>query len=204
MPRTNRKTRHALQNIYAVTEAIQTSLPTKERSMKDDFELSGSEESPVRRKINTIKSLYEMGDIDDDARNAAERWLSDYLFSHLGYADFLHAPLPRDYIRGDIHTFHISRGKAGQRIAAVRENLGDCTHKRLVMLLVEESSFTTMGAKLYPDSPKSTSRARASAQSVLLLEQLACFYQKLRSRKRVGGPARHSKKYRPLQKGRLS
>lgn len=146
---------------------------TKERKKKDDYEKIAGK----LQKLNTIHALHNIGDINSEALNSAERWLNDYIFAHMGYADFLDMPLPKNYIKGDIHTFNLSRGKASARISAVRKNLGDCAHMRLIMLLINEWSFSKIGETLYPNISKSSSRAKASAQCALLLEQLTSFYK---------------------------
>lgn len=150
--------------------------PTTERTLKPDYETVGMGKRKRRVKAKTVQTLHESGDISGEAVTAANRWLEDYIFFKGGYADYLNDPLDRDYIRGNIHTFAVARGKAGGRIAEVRKALGPGSHMRLEMLLVESMSFSAIGQKLWPQKSQPDASKCARSQCVLLLEQLANFY----------------------------
>ncbi|GBQ06958.1 hypothetical protein [Saccharibacter floricola] len=167
--------------------------PTKERIAKDDYETFGKK----RLKLNTVKALHRAGDIGGEEVTAARRWLEDFVFADYGYADYTQEPLDKDYIRGNLHTFTISRSHASARIGEVQDVLGLCAHIRLKMLLVDELSFSAMGRELYPQKGKTEANAHARAQCALLLEQLAGFYlekhrEKLRARRAtIASQAKH-------------
>lgn len=150
--------------------------PTKERTHKPDYESVGTGKRKRRVKARTVQTLHESGDINGEAVTASERWLEDYLFFTYGYADYLGEPLDRDYITGNVHTFAVARGKAGARIAEVRNTLGSCSHVRLVALLVDGMSFSAIGKKLWPRKSRPEAAKNARSQCTLLLEQLATFY----------------------------
>lgn len=156
--------------------------PTKERTHKPDYESVGTGKRKRRVRARTVQTLHESGEISGEAVTASERWLADYLFSTHGYADYLNEPLDRDYITGDVHTFAVARGKAGARIAEVRDNLGLCSHVRLVALLVDGMSFSALGKQLWPQKSQPDASKNARSQCVLLLEQLAHFYVERRKR----------------------
>lgn len=147
--------------------------PTPERSAKSDFRTRQG----VTRVFTTVDALYAAEDIGDEEKSAAERWYRDYVFGDHGYADFLTQVREPDYIKGDVHTFAISRGHAKQRISLVRENLGMCAHVRLEMMLAREMSFTDMGRALFPSLSDARSRVKVSPQCALVLEQLVVFYR---------------------------
>lgn len=150
-------------------------LPTPERTLKPDYEWQDGK----RVKLNTLRALANSGDISGEAESAAKWWLCDFIFYTFGRLDIMGALLPDDYTPGDIHTFAISRGKAGERIGMVKAHLGTITHDRLVMLLVEEMSFTEMGRILFPNKG-TDARKHATAQCALILEQLAPAYTAVR------------------------
>lgn len=150
--------------------------PTTERTLKDDYETVGMGKKKRRVKIRTVQTLHESGDIGGEAVTAANRWLEDYIFFKEAYADYLKDPLDRDYIPGNIHTFAVARGKAGARIAEVRDALGSCSHVRLEMLLIEGMSFSAMGKQLWPNKARPDALKNARSQCSLLLEQLANIY----------------------------
>ncbi|MXV44346.1 hypothetical protein GS501_04705 [Saccharibacter sp. 17.LH.SD] len=150
--------------------------PTKERTLKPDYETIGSGKRKRRVKSKTVQTLHESGDIDGEAVTASERWLKDYLFSMHGYADYLKDSLPRDYLLGDAHTFALARGKAGSRVSEIQEQLGLCSHIRLEKLLVEGLSFSALGMILWPHKTRPEAAKMARSQCALLLEQLANFY----------------------------
>ncbi|MBF0885525.1 hypothetical protein HKD30_06935 [Gluconobacter sphaericus] len=146
--------------------------PTPERMAKPDFETVGGK----RIKLNTVNALHMAGDIDGDAVNAARWWICDYVFANHGYLDILNDVLPSDYVKGDVHTFAISRGNAAERIGMIRDRLGLCAHVRLEMMLARELSFSAMGAALYPDLGKALQRGKVSAQCALIVAQLPAAY----------------------------
>lgn len=153
--------------------------PTKERTLKPDYEQAGKK----RIKINTVNALHQAGDISGDAVTAAEWWYADYIKATHGHMDCLNEPLPRGYIKGDIHTYAISRGKAGERISIIREQIGLCAHLRLEMLLVREMSFSAMGRALFPQLGSSQARTKIAAQCALLLEMLSSVQKDMRKKK---------------------
>ena len=159
------------KNRHAARAEAQEIGPTIERTMKPDYEWIDGK----RVKINSVLALERSGDIGGDAVTAAKWWLCDYVFSHYGHLDILKDVLPEGYEPGNIHTFAISRGNAGERINRVRDKLGMVAHNRLVMLLVEELSFSEMGAILYPTKGREGRRA-ASAQCAFVLEQVCEAY----------------------------
>ncbi|QDH17421.1 hypothetical protein [Swingsia samuiensis] len=147
--------------------------PTPERTAKPDYETCGKK----RVKVNTLKALEQSGDITSEDVTSAERWYSDYILFTSGYADALHESKDSDYIRGDVHTFAISRGKAAERISLCRERFGLCVHLRLEMMLVNGLSFSAMGEKLFPDVASTQARAKTSAQCAMALQMLTAFYR---------------------------
>lgn len=150
--------------------------PTKERSLKPDYEMVGTGKHKQRAKSKTVQSLHDCGEIGGEEVSASERWLKDYLFAEHGYGDALLDPLPREVIKGDEHTFTFARAKAHTRIRAVRDHLGLCSHTRLKWLLVDGLSFSALGKKLWPHKGRTDAIAHVRGQCVLLLQQLAHFY----------------------------
>jgi len=154
--------------------------PTPERRLKEDYDdltLRGTK-LRERTRQNTVKALYDAGDIGADALNAAQWWYADYIFSTVGHLDLMQECLPENYLRGDVHTYAISRGHAGARISRVRERLGFCAHVRLELMLAREMSFSAMAGHLFPDLASSTARMKIASQCSLVLEQLAASYQR--------------------------
>ncbi|QDH16795.1 hypothetical protein [Swingsia samuiensis] len=147
--------------------------PTPERYQHSDFKTVNG----VIRIVNTVQSMYDSGDIGDDEVNAADRWYREYLFATAGIVE----QRPSDgrfKEKGDIHTWMLGRGKSSVRISDIREQFGLCTHVRLEMMLAREMSFSAMARYLYPAISAGRGRMKVSAQSALILEQLASFYKK--------------------------
>ncbi|UMM08437.1 hypothetical protein MKW11_14810 [Gluconobacter frateurii] len=159
--------------------------PTPERVAKGDYEWQGKK----RVKLNTVNALHMAGDIDGDAVTAAKWWICDYVFAHHGYLDILNDVLPSDYVKGDVHTFAISRGNAAERVGMIRDRLGLCAHVRLEMMLARELSFSAMAQALVP-SKGAQGRKVVSAQCALILEQLSDAYTQVRQEIR-GSIERH-------------
>ncbi|MFT8326713.1 hypothetical protein [Gluconobacter oxydans] len=149
--------------------------PTPERMAKGDFEWQGKK----RVKLNTVNALHMAGDIDGSAVTAAKWWICDYVFANHGYLDILNDVLPSDYVKGDVHTFAISRGNAAERIGMIRDRLGLCAHVRLEMMLARELSFSAMAEALVP-AKGTQGRKVVSAQCALVLEQLCDAYTQVR------------------------
>lgn len=152
--------------------------PTPERKAKDDYDDRNVRGNALRARArqNTVKALYDAGDIGAEALNAAEWWYSDWVFSTVGHLDLMDQSLPDDYEKGDVHTFAISRGHAGARISRIRERLGFCAHVILELMLAREMSFSAMARALMPDAGQSEARAKITGQCALILEQLAGCY----------------------------
>ncbi|GBQ90882.1 hypothetical protein [Gluconobacter albidus] len=149
--------------------------PTPERLEKVDYEWQGKK----RIKLNTVNALHMAGDINGDAVTAAKWWICDYVFANHGYLDILSDVLPSDYVKGDVHTFAISRGNAAERIGMIRDRLGLCAHVRLEMMLAKELSFSAMAEALVPDK-SAHGRRIVSGQCALILEQLCGAYAGVR------------------------
>lgn len=167
-PKPSRKT------AFVVPRAEDNS-PTPERVEKADYEWQGKK----RIKLNTVNALHMAGDIDGAAVTAAQWWICDYVFAHHGYLDILSDVLPTDYVKGDVHTFAISRGHAAERIGMIRDRLGLCAHVRLEMLLARELSFSAMAEALVPEKA-AHGRRIVSGQCALVLEQLSDAYTVVR------------------------
>lgn len=151
--------------------------PTPERMAKSDYDTIGRD----RRKSDTVKALSRSGDIGNEAVEAAGRWYVDYIMAAHGYQDCMKEMLPSDYERGNVHTYAISRGKSGARIALIRERLGLCAHTRLELMLAQELSFSAMARILFPKmGATATARTKVSAQCAIVLEALAATYREER------------------------
>lgn len=151
-------------------------MPTPERIAKDDY--FGAHDS--RKKCQNLLKLRNTGDIDSEAETMAERWLNDYQFSGFGYSDFMHTPTGADYIKGDVHTFAVSRGLAGERVSLVREIIGDVAHNLLVQVLFFDRSFVSVGRDLLPGTDDTTARKAIRERSLQLLQVLPSAYKTAR------------------------
>ncbi|PYD63548.1 hypothetical protein [Gluconacetobacter entanii] len=166
-----------------ITKEVQRTLDTvvtPERQRRSEWVTKGG----VPRVRTTVQALLNAGDIDQGAADAAERWYRDFVFGHYGYVEFAPDHENDTCTRHDSVSWQVVRAKAVGRIADVRDALGMCAHHRLRLMLVEEKSFSAMGPALYPRLSPSVSRGRVSAQCALILEQLADFYEKVRTRRK--------------------
>lgn len=99
----------------------------------------------------------------------ANRWYHDYVFSQSGILE-IDAELPEGYVKGDVHTFAIARGKAGERISLVRSMLTENEHRWLIFLLVREFSMSELGASLWPELCRTQQIARCEKQAEIVLK----------------------------------
>lgn len=150
--------------------------PTLERTAKSDYYGARSK----RKKCQNLLTLRKTGEIDSEAETMAERWLNDYQFSDFGYSDFMCAPIGPDYIKGDVHTFAVSRGLAGERVSLVREILGDASHALLVQVLFFDHSFAAVGRQLLPGTDDTTARKSIRQRALQLLQVLPGAYKTAR------------------------
>lgn len=154
--------------------------PTPERAGKSDYEDVKEGKISVRRKRNILDTLEKSGAIDGSVVTIANRWYADYVFSQSGILE-IGQDIPEGYVKGDVHTFAIARGKAGERISLVRHVIGENAHRWLVFLLIRQFSLSAIGASLWPDCCRQEQCARSSKQAQIVLEALAGWYIKARS-----------------------
>lgn len=147
--------------------------PTPERLAKGDYE--GPRDR--RRRASAVVALHAKGEIDGDAVHAAQRWYRDYAFGNLNHLEISKEDLPDEYMRGDVHTWAISRGKARARVSLVREVIGTCSHRYLEMVLVEGLSFSTIAGLVYPDMHRNSATTKVSQRIAAILTVLPTAYQ---------------------------
>jgi len=152
--------------------------PTAERIAKGDYEdTKAPKGKPTRRRAYTVQALHTKGDITSEAVEYAGRWVSDWNFARDGYTDGTAEPLPDGYVRGDVHTWFVSRGRASERLTRIREIIGDGAHERLLMMLGHGASFTEMAKVLIPELNISSATTRVSAQCATILNILPTTYR---------------------------
>lgn len=118
--------------------------PTRERTTKPDYETIGRQ----KRRATTLKALSAR--LSADALSEAENWLKDWMLAEHGYLDIMKnggAPA----LAGNVFTFNALQGKAWGRLNAFRRHAGRARYQLLVNLLGLGWSFTSLGAKLYPN-----------------------------------------------------
>ncbi|MFC0500074.1 hypothetical protein [Asaia krungthepensis] len=155
---------------------------TIERMAKDDY--FGAHDA--RKRCRNLFSLRQSGDIDSEGETMAERWRNDYEFAGFGYADFMREPMGADYVKGDAITFAVSRGIAGERVAIVREILGNPAHGLLVRLLHHDHSFAAIARDLLPAADTTTANKAIRQRAVQLLQILPGAYKAARKMQKDG------------------
>lgn len=169
-----------VQTLTKEAQRTLNAVVTPERQRRSEWRTAGG----VPRVRTTVQALVNAGDIGQEEVDAADRWYRDFVFGHYGYIEFAPDHVPDTVTRHDAVSWQVVRANAVGRIADVRDALGMCAHHRLRLMLVDEQSFSAMGSALYPRLSQSVSRGRVSAQCALILEQLAAFYDKARSRQK--------------------
>ncbi|WP_086653091.1 hypothetical protein [Acetobacter malorum] len=149
--------------------------PTPERAAKPDYDTVAEGKKTVRRKRCILATLERSGRIDGSVVTIANRWYHDYVFSQSGILE-IDAELPEGYVKGDVHTFAIARGKAGERISLVRSMLTENEHRWLIFLLVREFSMSELGASLWPELCRTQQIARCEKQAEIVLKKLVNAY----------------------------
>lgn len=148
-------------------------LPTIERMAKSDY--TGAPGN--RKKCRHLLSLRRSGDLDSEAETVADRWTNDFQFANFGYADFMRDVVPRDYIRGDVITFAVSRGIAAERIGIVRDTIGVAAHQLLERVLFREESFSSIARDMLPGMDKTSADKAIRQRTVMLLQVLPAAYR---------------------------
>ncbi|WP_062143440.1 hypothetical protein [Acetobacter cerevisiae] len=149
--------------------------PTPERAAKPDYDSVVEGKKTVRRKRSILATLERSGRIDGSVVTIANRWYHDYVFSQSGILE-IDAELPEGYVKGDVHTFAIARGKAGERISLVRSMLTENEHRWLIFLLVREFSMSELGASLWPEMCSRQQVRKCEDQAEIVLRRLASAY----------------------------
>lgn len=157
-------------------------LPTLERMSRDDY--CGAHDN--RKKCRNLFALRQSGDLDSEGETMAERWRNDYEFANFGYADFMREPLSSDYIKGDAITFAVSRGLAGERVALVREILGNNSHGLLVRLLFHDHSFASIARDMLAGADTTSANKAVRQRAVQLLQVLPGAYRTARTMQKNG------------------
>lgn len=142
--------------------------PTPERVGKADYETVKEGKFAVRRKRNILDTLEKAGAIDGPVVTAANRWYADYVFSESGIIE-IGQDIPEGYVKGDVHTFAIARGKAGERISLVRHVIGENAHRWLVFLLIRQFSLSAIGTSIWPELSEKQQVRNCSRQAVTVL-----------------------------------
>lgn len=159
--------------------------PTPERMAKGDFDAG----SPPR-VLTTVTAMLRSGDITQDEARAADRWYRDYQLAFLTGYTLSRYGQPNTYeaphedhdpntqrLRHDAVSFAVVRGQAAERISEIRSRLGVCGHQRLKMMLVDEMSFSDMGAIIFPRQARPNAITSMKSQCSMIVAQLNEFYR---------------------------
>ncbi|MFT9115233.1 MAG: hypothetical protein ABF443_14200 [Acetobacter malorum] len=150
--------------------------PTVERASKPDFDTEQIGKKLNRVKRDLLHRLEKSGAIDSGAVTAANRWHGDYVFSQSGVLE-INQEIPEDYVKGDVHTYAIARGKAGERVSLVRHVIGENAHRWLIFLLVRQFSLTSIGESMWPECCRQTQCKNAAKQAEIVLNMLSDIYR---------------------------
>lgn len=156
--------------------------PTPERSDKPDYEVCDGK----KRRVDNLRTLRNAKRIDSEAESIAERWHRDYLFAGFGVRDMTSNVAPSPDGPGDAHTHGLERALVAERLAYVHDILGNDAHDKLILLLIEEISFSAMAQELLPERSGEAARKEMAISCATLLKILptayrtACHLQKIR------------------------
>ncbi|MXV35631.1 hypothetical protein GS535_03545 [Saccharibacter sp. EH611] len=148
--------------------------PTPERSSKPDYE---KDEQGHKRRVDTLLTLRKAKRIDSEAESIAERWRKDYLFACFGARDIPSNATPSQDGPGDAHTRGLERALVAERLSYVHDILGDETHDKLILLLIEGVSFSAMAQELLPDRSGEAARKEMAISCATLLKILPTAYR---------------------------
>ncbi|WP_415489152.1 hypothetical protein [Acetobacter sp.] len=153
------------------------------------------------RVLTTVTAMLRSGDITQEEADAGERWYRDYqlayltgyTLSRLGQDNTYEAP-PEGHdpntlrLKHDAVSFSVVRAEAAVRISEIRCRLGMCGHQRLKMMLVDEMSFSDMGAIIFPRAARTNAITSIKSQCSMVLLQLAESYREKAksSREKIG------------------
>lgn len=160
---------------YEITHAADNG-PTPERAGKLDFDTEQVGKKLNRVKRDLLRRLEKSGAIDGDAVAAANRWYGDYVFFQSGVLE-IEQEIPEGYVKGDVHTYAIARGKAGERVSLVRHVIGENAHRWLIFLLVRQFSLTSIGESMWPECCRQTQCKNAAQQAEMVIKMLSATYK---------------------------
>ncbi|MFS8371247.1 hypothetical protein [Acetobacter indonesiensis] len=152
---------------------VQDNGPTPERAGKSVFKIVPGR--PAKEQT-VVDAMLAVGDITQDAANAADRWFRVWQFAYNGYKEFPEGHIQNTEIKHDDLSWLMTRADAVGELYDVRKALGVCSETRLRSMLVEKLSFRKIGEFMFPRVSTDLARKKIAAQCAFLLEQLSEYY----------------------------
>lgn len=141
---------------------------TPERQRRSEWTLQGA----APRVRSAVKTLLNSEYIDQDAADAADRWLRAYDLGKNDYVEYPPNHTPNTTVRHDAVSWQMLRAVSWREVAFVRSHLGRQAHQLFELMLVDEKSFGQIAEVMFPGLGLTTGTTRASAACAMALSQL--------------------------------
>lgn len=156
------------QTLTKETKRILNTVVAPERQRRSEWTLQHG----APRVRSAVKTLLSSEYIDQEAADAADRWLRAYNLGKNDYVEYLPNHVANTTVRHDAVSWQMLRAVSWREVAFVRSHLGRQAHQLLELMLVDEKSFRQIAEVMFPALGLTTGTTRASAACAMVLSQL--------------------------------
>ncbi|QHC34145.1 hypothetical protein [Komagataeibacter xylinus] len=156
------------QTISKETQRTLNAVVTPERQRRSEWTL----QQGAPRIRSAVKTLLNSEYIDQDAADAAERWLRSYNLGKNDYVEYPPNHTPNTTVRHDAVSWQMLRAVSWREVAFVRSHLGRQAHQLFELMLADEKSFGQIAEIVFPSLGLTTGITRSSAACAMVLSQL--------------------------------
>ncbi|WP_010508394.1 hypothetical protein [Komagataeibacter europaeus] len=150
------------------TKRILNTVVTPERQRRSEWTLQHG----APRIRSAVKTLLSSEYIDQDAADAADRWLRAYNLGKNDYVEYQANHVPNTTVKHDAVSWQMLRAVSWREVAFIRSHLGRQAHQLFELMLVDEKSFKDIGGIMFPHLCANAANTRASAACAMVITQL--------------------------------
>lgn len=156
------------QALSKETRRALDSVVTPERQRRSEWTLQHG----APRVRSAVKTLLNSEYIEQDAADAAERWLRAYNLGKNDYVEYDENHVMNTTVKHDEVSWQMLRAVSWREVAFVRSHLGRQAHQLFELMLVDEKPFGQIAEIVFPSLGLTTGITRSSAACAMVLSQL--------------------------------